>query len=115
MGADVLAKEDRGAGLFEDAGDLGPEPALVFGAKPLAGVALSLARVARSDDIHDAAPRSAVEGGNVVPDRSRRQGRLFHPGHEAGRGVGFPLDVTHSAISGLGDRDAEVETTASGK
>jgi hypothetical protein len=28
--------------------------------------------------------------------------------------MGFPLDVTHSAISGLGDVQAEVETAVSG-
>lgn len=66
------------------------------------------------DDIHEAAPRSAVEGGNVVPDRRAIQGRVFHPCHERGRCVGFPLDVTHSSISWGGDMESEVKTSGSG-
>lgn len=56
-----------------------------------------------------AAPRSAIEGFEIVPDRCRIQGRVVHPGHESGRCVSFPLDVTDSAIAGLGDGDAKVE------
>lgn len=58
-----------------------------------------LARVARRDEIHDSTPRAAIEGREIVPDRSRIQGLFFHPRHEAGRSVGFPLDMAHSSIS----------------
>ncbi len=73
-----------------------------------------LARIARSDDVHRAAPRAAVEGGNIVPDRSPIQGRVFHPRHENGRGVGFPFDMAHSTISGEGDGEPEVEPARAG-
>ena len=73
-----------------------------------------LARIARSDDVHRAAPRAAVKGGNVVPDRRSIQGRVFHPRHEDGRGVGVPLDMTHSAISGEREVQPEVEATGAG-
>ena len=73
-----------------------------------------LARIASSDDVHRAAPRAAVEGGNVVPDRRRIQGRVFHPRHEDGRGVGVPLDMTHSAISGACEVQSEVEPAGAG-
>lgn len=114
MGADVFQEDPPGSDLGDDPGDVGPDPARVGGAAPPSGVALSLARVSRSDEIHDATPRSAVEAGNVVPDSSAIQGLRFHPGHESGRRIGFPLDVTHSAMSGLGDRDPEFEATAPG-
>jgi hypothetical protein len=73
-----------------------------------------LARIARSDDVHRAAPRAAVEGSNVVPDNSLIQGRVFHPRHESGCGVGFPFDMAHSTISGDGDGEPEVETARAG-
>jgi len=68
-----------------------------------------LTRVAASEDIHRSTPRVAIESSNVVPDRCRIQGRVFHPRHEGGRSIGFPLDVTHSAIIGNCDGEAEVD------
>ena len=74
-----------------------------------------MARIARSDDIHRAAPRAAVEGGNVVPDNSLIQGRVFHPRHESGCGEGFPFDMAHSTISGDGDGKPEVEAACAAR
>ena len=110
----VLAKDDGGSYLIDDAGEVVPKPALAIGSGAPAGDGHFLARVARSDDIHDATPRSAIEGDKVVPDRSRIQGRVRHPRHERRRGVGFPLDVTHSSISWLSDVNAEVESASAG-
>ena len=91
-------------------------PVMVAGVAPEIDVAelaprdgKRLARIAAMDDIHQAAPRSAVEAGNVVPDRRAIQGRVFHPRHESGCGVAFPLDVTNSSISGHSKVEAEVE------
>lgn len=58
-----------------------------------------------------AAPSSRVEGSQIVPDRRLTQGLVFHPRHESGRRMAFPLDESHSSISGLGDVKAEVEST----
>lgn len=114
-GSDVLEEDHRDSCVPDDAEDLRPEVPLVALAFTLAGGAERLARVARSDDIHDATPRSSVEGANVIPDRRWIQGLVFHPRHEHGRCKSFPLDVTDSSISGDGNRDSEVETTDSGK
>lgn len=80
----------------------------------VAGDAERLAWIAGRDEIHTAAPRDAVEGSQVVPDKRRRQGLVVHPRHEGGRRVGFPLDVTHSPVSWLGDMDPKVETAIAG-
>lgn len=114
MPADVLEEAEARLDLAHDPCDVGPEMPWVFVAELASGDAERLARIAAMDDIHQAAPRSAVEAGNVVPDRCAIQGRVFHPRHERGRRVGFPLDVTHSSISGVGDVQAEVETSGSG-
>lgn len=110
-----IFKEDEGRlDLADDAGDMRPEVARVIRSAALACDRERLARIARSDDVHRAAPRSAVEGGNIVPDNSLIQGRVFHPRHESGCGVGFPFDMAHSTISGDGDGEPEVEPARAG-
>jgi hypothetical protein len=110
----VFQKDDRGLRLPHDPLDLGPQPALVSDAAPLAADAVGLARVARSDDIHDAAPSAAVEGGNIVPDRSLSQGLVRHPRHESGCGVSVFFDETNRTISGFGKHEPEVEPAGAG-
>lgn len=87
---------------------------LVFESEPFAGNGVSLTRAAANDEIHLATPRSSVERENVRPHRRFTQSRFFHPRHETGRCVGFPLDVHHSASSAPGcSFDCEVETSSS--
>jgi hypothetical protein len=109
MMGDILEKDEGWFGLGDDAGNMRPEVARVVRTPALSRDGERLARVARSDDIHRAAPWAAVEAGNVVPDRRAIQGRVFHPRHEDGCGVGFPFDMAHSTISGDGDGEPEVE------
>jgi hypothetical protein len=111
---DVLHEDVLRSNLANDASEVSPESAaLALDADPVPGVADVLTREAASDAINEAAPRSAVEGGNVVPDRSLLQGRVFHPGHDDCRGEGFPLDVTHSSGPGDGEAESEVEASSS--
>lgn len=115
MMGDVLEEDKGRLDLADDPGDMWPEVARVIRAPALARDGERLARIARSDDVHCAAPRAAVEGSNVVPDNSLIQGRVFHPRHESGCGVGFPFDIAHSTISGDGDGEPEVETARAGQ
>ena len=109
MMGDILEEDEGRLDLADDPGDMRPEVAWVVRTPALARDGERLARIARSDDIHRAAPRAAVEAGNVVPDNSLIQGRVFHPRHESGCGEGFPFDMAHSTISGNGDGEPEVE------
>lgn len=61
-----------------------------------------------------AAPRVAVKGSQIVPHRSRSQGRVCHPRHESGRGETVSLDMAHGAISGFGDVNAEIQSSDTG-
>ena len=97
VAGDVLEEAERRLDLFDDSSDVGPEVAGILSAEASARKTEGLAGIASSDEIHSAAPRSAVEGCEIVPDRRRIQGRFFHPGHEDGRGEGFPLDVADGA------------------
>jgi hypothetical protein len=114
MMGDVFEEDERRTALPDDARNVRPEVARVGRAEPPPGDRKWLTRIARQQDVQRAAPRAAVEGSNVVPDRRAIQGRVFHPRHEHGRGVGLPLDVTQSAISGTGEQDAEVEPAGAG-
>ena len=114
MMGDVFEEDEGRPDLANDAGDVGPEVPRVGRPQPPAGDRERLARIARNDDVHAAAPPSTVEGGNVVPDRRVIQGRVLHPGHEQGRGEGFPLDVTHSPVVGTGEDEPEVEPADAG-
>ena len=109
MMGDILEEDEGRLDLADDAGDMRPEVARVVSTPALARDRERLARIARSDDVHRAAPRAAIEGSNVVPDRCAIQGRVFHPRHENGCGEGFPFDMAHSTISGDGDDEPEVE------
>ena len=114
MMGDVLEEDEGRFDLADDAGNVGPEVAGVGRRQPPAGDRERLARIARKQDVHAAAPRAAVEAGNVVPDRRVIQGRVLHPGHEQGRSEGFPLDVTHSAVAGTGEDEPEIEPADAG-
>lgn len=109
MMGDILKEDEGRLDLADDPGDVRPEVARVVRAPALARDGERLARIARSDDVHRAAPRSAVKGGNIVPDNSLIQGRVFHPRHESGCGEGLPFDMAHSTISGDGDGKPEIE------
>lgn len=114
MMGDIFEEDEGWLGLGDDAGNMRPEVARIVGTTALAGDGERLARIARSDDVHRAAPRAAVETGNLVPDRRAIQGRVFHPRHESGCGEGFPFDMAHSSISGDGDGEPEVEPAGAG-
>jgi hypothetical protein len=114
MMGDIL-EEDKGRLAFtDDPGDVRPEVAWILGTEALARDRKWLAWIASTDDIHCAAPRSAIESGNVVPDNRLIHGRVFHPRHESGCGEGFPFDIAHSTISGDGDGEPEVEPASAG-
>ncbi len=114
MMGDILEEDEGRLDLVDDPRDMRPEVARVVGTPALARDRERLARISRSNDVHRTAPRAAVEAGNIVPDRRWIQGRLFHPCHEDGRGVGFPFDMAHSSISGDGNGEPEVEPACAG-
>lgn len=111
---DVLKKDPSGLNLPKHALDVRPEPSLVVGTLPLTRDAERLARESRRHEIHDATPWSTVEGREIVPDRSPTHGRFFHPCHESGRGVAFPLDVAHTMVFGYGELEAKLEPSNPG-
>ncbi len=114
MAFDVFEEAPFGIELADDSPDVGPKVAGIVLAPAPAGKAEGLAGISGSEDMNLSTPRRAVEGGNVIPDRSLIQGLVFHPCHESGRREGFPLDVTNSSIALFCDVEAELEAADAG-
>jgi hypothetical protein len=111
---DVLEEHPFRLDLADDSGNLWPQMAWIVLPSTVTGVAKWLAGITGREDLYAAAPRAAVEGSEIVPDRRRSQCLVFHPRHESGRGVTFPLDVTNSSVGGLCDMQAEIESGIAG-
>lgn len=111
---DVFKEAPAGLDLADDPGDLWPEMARIVSPEPVSAEAEGLAGITGRDDMNAAAPRAAVEGSQIVPYRSRSQGRVRHPRHESGRGETVSLDIAHSSISGLCEVQAKIEASDTG-
>lgn len=111
---DVFAEDPFRADLVDDSGDVGPKVTRIRVAPSLSGEAEGLAGIAGREQMNAAAPWAAVEGSKIAPDRRRCQGLVFHPCHESGRRVAFPLNETNSPVGGLGDVQAEIEAGVAG-
>lgn len=111
---DIFGEQPPRFDFLRDAPDLGPEPALVVDAAPLSGKAGPLARESRNDEIHETAERSAIEGSQIVPDRTWIQGILGHSTCEDGSSVGLPLNSTHKANSWTSETGGELEAAVPG-
>lgn len=111
---DVFQHDVAGSNVADDPGDVGPKPTVVVSSQPLPCCAEWLAGEAGSDDIHASTPRCTVEGDKVRPHRRLIQSRLAHPGHERGRCVGVPLNVSHGSAVHSCESQAKLEAAVSG-
>jgi hypothetical protein len=110
----VFDCDEARSDLFNNPSAMRPKVSWIVCSTTASGVTERLARIARCDAIHDSAPRSAVEGCDIVPNRSRIQGLLFHLCHDSGRGVAFPLDVTNGSVVVAEKVEGELEPADAG-
>lgn len=110
----ILQEHEARDHLTDDSVDVRPEPTVIFQSSSKTGITERLAWKAGSDDIHLSTPRTAVEGFEVRPDRSLIQGLVFHPRHEYGRCVGFPLNVSHGSALHSGELESKLEASIAG-
>jgi hypothetical protein len=114
MVADIFKEAHSWPCLSDDASDVWPEMSRIVGAALFSGHAEWLARVAANDAIHEATPRSAVEGSEIRPKRRLVQSSRLHLPSQDFAGVGFDLHSTDDASSWDRQLDAVVESAASG-
>lgn len=83
-------------------------------AETLSGLTERLARVSRSEEIHDSTPRAAVEGSQIRPDRRFIQSCFRHARSQDFAGIGFDLHSADEASSWNRQSDSEIEPGGSG-
>lgn len=114
---DVLDEDERRPNLIKHTGEVPPQA----GSRPrddpraLAGDGDVLAGEAASDKIHDATPRSAVEGGDIRPHRARIQLSFFHRADQRCAGESFPLHETDCASARKRQTYSAFEPSTSGE
>ena len=114
MTGDVFKEDPLGFAFGDDARDLRPEVARIAPAAPPSGDGERLARVARSEEIHDAAPRAAVEGAKVRPNRSRVQGAVCKTRRQEERSRRFDFHVADRASARQSESESKGEAGVTG-
>ncbi len=97
--------------LSEDAQNVRPEVARIVFALSLSRMGKRLTRVSGKHGV-DAAPRSCVEGFDIVPDWRGRDVSGALPCNEAVAGVGVPFDVAGGGKARLGKLKTHVKSAA---
>jgi len=107
----VFKEAEGGANRLNCSLDIRPEMSslIVSRTELFTRCAKRLTRPRGSDEIHLFAPRFAVKGLEIVPDRSVIHGLVFHPRHDNGLTEGFPLNVTYRDGSSKDSLDSKVE------
>nr|WP_244127745.1 hypothetical protein [Burkholderia gladioli] len=86
--------------MANDPSHFGPEPAsLTVEAITGPGCADVLAWKTPSHDVNNSAPRSAVKGSNVIPNREWRKGAIVLPSDKDGLGVGIKFNGAYASVS----------------
>jgi hypothetical protein len=114
MCIDVFEKDPFGLDFAHDASDVRPEVARVFFGELLARATERLARVAATEDIHEAAPRLAVEGFNVRPNRRFVEGAVFKTRSQDLRDSCLPFQVTNGSSSWESESQSEIDSAVAG-
>lgn len=112
MAGDVLKEDPLRLNLSDDPGNVRPEVPGVILALSLSRCGKRLAWVSCKHGVTEAAPRSSVEGLDVVPDRGRGEVSGALCGDEDGSGVFLPLDEAGGGKARLGKVKTHVKSAA---
>jgi hypothetical protein len=92
----VFHERESWSNLANDAGHFSPQStALAVDACALSGDADVLAGKPARNNVNTSAPRSAVKGANVIPNRERREHSVILSGEQNARGVGVVFNGAH--------------------
>ena len=109
---DVFEEDPCGAAFADDAGDIWPEVAGVVGTLAFSGRAEGLAGISSEDGIEGTAKGLRIKAAQIVPDRGRGEVSCALGGNEDGARPVLPLDEGAGVISGFGEHDAQIQSSA---
>ncbi|MDP5308410.1 hypothetical protein Q5Y72_15110 [Paracoccus sp. 2205BS29-5] len=109
---DVFEKDPFGAAFGDDTGDLGPEVAGIVRAATLSGGAEGLAGISGQQSVEGVTEGAGIERPQVVPDRGRGEIPRALGGDEDGSGPVLPFNEGAGMISGFGEHEAQIQTSA---
>lgn len=113
MTSHVLKEDPYGPTLINDAGDVGPEMALVVGTLPLSCGAERLAGVSGEDGVDRPSERPSVKRREVVPDRGGGEVSSTLSSDDGLPRVVLPLDEAARMKTGFGEHEAKIKATGS--
>lgn len=106
---DVLEEAPLRLALADDAGDVGPEMALVCCASTLASDRERLARIPAMNDVNKSTPGFPGECSEIVPERPPIKEAICHPGTEDVLAARFLLDVADGSVAWNGEVESKVK------
>ncbi|UYP67440.1 hypothetical protein OIU14_13275 [Thalassobacter stenotrophicus] len=112
VAGDVFEEHPSGAALSDDAGDVWLEVAGIIGPAALPGRTERLAGISGEEGVEGSAEGAGIEAAQVVPDGRGRKIPCALGGDEDGAGPVLPLDKGTGVISGLGEHEAQIQTSA---
>jgi hypothetical protein len=108
MVLDVFEEHNRRPAFPDDARNMRPEVPRVFRPALFPGATERLTRVASNDDIHDSAPRAAIEGLKIAPNSRLMEASVFHTRCQLFDGSCFVFHETDRASTGNSQADSEI-------
>lgn len=114
VSGDIFGKHDARFDFANDSMHVWPQVPRIICSAASTGETEWLARVARSDAIHDSTPRFAVKSPQIRPDRRLRKASRFHARRQEFSGEGFPFHPADRASVSQSQLQSEVKTSASG-
>ncbi len=112
VAGDIFEENPLGAAFGDDAGDLWPEMPGIIGTTAFSRSAEGLARIPGEDGIERPAEGPGIEGSQIIPDRRRGEIPCALGCDEDGAGPVLPFDEGAGVVSGFGQHEAQIKTSA---
>jgi hypothetical protein len=108
----VFEKDPLRAAFPDDAGDIGPEVAGIIGATTFACGTEGLAGISGKEDVEGTVEDPGIKAVEIIPDRGWGQTSSALGCDEDGTRPVVPLDKCAGVISGFGEHEAQIKTSA---
>jgi hypothetical protein len=109
---DVFKEHPFGAAVADDASDIRPEMAGIFGSAAFACCTERLAGISCEYNVEDTVKDPSIETSEIIPDRSLGEIACALGRDEHSSGPVLPFDKGAGVIAGLGEHEAQIKASA---